>query len=333
MKRLISILLILLLFTTCKNNGTDPDDSDNSTSSVNSSSVTSSSSSSSSAYSDPLAAILSRDMVTVPGGTFTLTNNKNDDWLNNTISDFKIAKYEVTYELWYTVYTWATNNGYRFANTGREGDDGTNGAVPTMEKYEPVTTISWRDCIVWCNAYSEMADLTPCYINTNSDIIKDSTFENSFECDNADCDWSVDGYRLPTEGEWQYAASYIDGTNWTPYNYASGATNNYSNAAACQEVAWYNGSTDRLHMVGQKKPNQLGIYDMSGNITEWCWDWSADWPDTIQTNYKGPDTGTYRIKRGGNWFKHAELLQLGRKSDGPLNSKNNIKGFRVARSL
>ena len=107
-------------------------------------------------YAEWQIAIDKTEMVSVTGGTFTQSES-----FNHTISDFSIGKYEVTYELWNTVYTWANNNGYSFANAGKEGHDGTIGADPTAAKYEPVTAINWRDTIVWCNAYSEKSGRTP----------------------------------------------------------------------------------------------------------------------------------------------------------------------------
>ncbi|MBN2544996.1 MAG: chitobiase/beta-hexosaminidase C-terminal domain-containing protein [Spirochaetes bacterium] len=87
-----------------------------------------------------------RDMVSVTGGTYTQTNGTES--FSHTISSFSIGKYEVTYELWYTIYNWAISNGYNFENQGMEGHNGTIGAEPTSAKFEPVTTISWRDAIV-----------------------------------------------------------------------------------------------------------------------------------------------------------------------------------------
>lgn len=104
-----------------------------------------------------------KDLVLVPGGTYNQkTPNANigcPDNFNHTISSFKIAKYEVTYELWYNVIQWGIANGYTFLNLGSEGNFGITGNLPTSSKHEPVTTINWRDIIVWCNAYSEMNNL------------------------------------------------------------------------------------------------------------------------------------------------------------------------------
>ncbi len=142
-------------------------------------------------------------MVRVNGGTFTQKSDEGESF-RHTISSFDIGKYEVTYELWYAVYKWATKNGYHFANKGREGNDGSDGEKPTSSKYEPVTVVNWRDCIVWCNAYSEMLGYTPVYY-WNDYVLKDSSDSRDVHCDNVDVYWSTNGYRLPTEGEWQYA--------------------------------------------------------------------------------------------------------------------------------
>ena len=87
-----------------------------------------------------------RDIVSITGGIYTQTDSTKS--FSHKISNFSICKYEVTYELWYTVYQWAITHGYAFTNKGMEGNDGTAGAAPTGAKYEPVTTISWRDCMV-----------------------------------------------------------------------------------------------------------------------------------------------------------------------------------------
>ncbi|PKL92367.1 MAG: hypothetical protein CVV21_03390 [Candidatus Goldiibacteriota bacterium HGW-Goldbacteria-1] len=283
-------------------------------------------------------------LVCVQGGTFIQTYTDEDSF-QHTISGFMIGKYEVTYELWYEVYGWALINGYTFQNPGKEGSKGNVGLPPTDKKYEPVTSVSWRDCMVWCNAYSQKMGLIPVYY---SDAAFSNPIKNSYAAgeneininttpgsfDYPYVNWNVNGYRLPTEGEWQYAASYIDGVNWTPYNYASGATADYQDDAATDVVAWYyENADDTTHVVGEKKSNALGIYDMSGNIQEWCWDWYGAYPEGAVTDYKGPEYGGGRMARGGYYDYYKVILQIGLHnyySHDPYKAEQKY-GFRFAR--
>ncbi len=271
-----------------------------------------------------------RDLVSVTGGLFNQkATSGTPDNFDHTVSDFSIGKYEVTYELWYTVLQWAISNGYTFANDGTEGHDGEEGAVPTDAKFEPVTTINWRDTIVWCNAYSEMSGLTPVYTHLSA-TIKDSSDTNATACDGAVCNWSANGYRLPSEGEWQYAAS---NKGDTPYNYASGATANYNNATESQKVAWYDDNSVSSKPVGTTaNPSALTLCDMSGNVWEWCWDWHADYPTSAQENYRGPASANGRIARGCSWNSISLFLQTGFRISNEESAEYNSTGFRVARS-
>jgi formylglycine-generating enzyme required for sulfatase activity len=251
------------------------------------------------------------------------------NYFYNNLDSYWIGKTETTYKLWYTVRTWAVNNGYTFAHAGGEGSNGTAGAVPATENM-PVTNVSWRDAIVWCNAYSVLKSLTPCYTYGGS-VIKDAT--NATSCDGAVCDWDANGFRLPTESEWQAAASYIDGSNWTPYNYASGATASVADATATGLVAWYSANCSAINGAGTKKANDLGLYDMSGNVSEWCWDWYASYPasGSYVSNYRG-GSGTYRIVRGGSYSFAADYLNIGYRTDFNPENINVTIGFRIARS-
>ena len=283
-------------------------------------------------------------LISVPAGTFTQTDGTNS--FSHTISAFKLGKYEVTYDLWYTVYQWAVSNGYTFANAGREGSAGTIGSAPTTAKYEPVTTVNWRDVIVWCNAYSQKSGITPVYCSDAglTTSIKDSTngaFGSSINTtagsyDNPYVNWGAYGYRLPTEGEWQYAASYRDGSIWTPYNYASGAAVDYSDAAVTGLVAWYSANSGSVAQnVGGKTANALGIYDMSGNVWEWCWDWYGIYPGAV-VDYRGPASGSYRVIRGGSCNYSAYSLQVGYRYYNFLYAPyyaDSFFGFRLARTF
>ncbi len=127
-------------------------------------------------------------------------------------------------------------------------------------------------------------------------------------------------YRLPTEAEWEYAAK--GGRKSRGYKY-SGSDN-------IDDVAWYN-KVGRPHLVGQKRPNELGIYDMSGNVYEWCQDWYGDYSDASQTNPKGPSSGTFRVLRGGSIHQQATCSRvLWRHSITP-STRYSAYGFRLVR--
>ncbi|MGI5086891.1 SUMF1/EgtB/PvdO family nonheme iron enzyme [Treponema denticola] len=260
------------------------------------------------------------------------------------LSPYKLGKTEVTYKLWKEVYDWAVKaeNGYKFANEGVKGSDGTG------SEDEPVTTISWRDCIVWCNAYTQIklgSDEQCVYRKSKTDIavLKDATAKEGedFICDKAYADMSKKGFRLPTEAEWEYAARWQGSNNTnaaqygdvylTKLNSASGAKADW-NTAETGEVAWYYGNSGyKTHPVGERRANALGLHDMSGNVWEWCFDWHDTIAAENVTDPQGAASGSYRVLRGGSWVYDANCCTVGyRLSFFSPCIRNNYLGFRLA---
>lgn len=214
-------------------------------------------------------------MVNIPGGEIELRDDRTKRIWKAEIRPFFLAPYPVTIELYYAI-------------TGK-----TSASIDGDQK--PVVNISWNEAIYLCNLLSRKAGLNECY-------------SISMDREEIICDWKSNGYRLPSEAEWQYACK----AGTTGYRYGE-----------IDRIAWYKeNAEDGIHEVGTKDPNAWGLYDMLGNVWEWCWDL-----------YDENVYGSYRIFRGGSWAEAERGCGAScRRRSHPSFGIDDL-GFRLARSF
>ena len=266
------------------------------------------------------------EMVYVPGGSFQMGKELGIAGSGDapditpvhtvTLSGFYMGKYEVTQEL------------YQAVMGSNPSSLSSNPASGEVQEKRPVEQVSWYNAIVFCNKLSVKEGLSPAYsINGSTDPAVWGTvprYGNDSTWDAAIIVTGSTGYRLPTEAQWEYAAK---GGNGTPGNFT------YSGSNTVGDVAWYNGNSNNItHEVGKKVPNGLGIYDMSGNVREWCWDWFVNYSSGAQTDPVGPSAGGNRVIRGGCWYSNVVYTRSAYRDYGdPYYEVGFLIGFRLVR--
>lgn len=284
------------------------------------------------------------NMVLIPAGSFQRGDVSNDYPGNDehpvqsvSVSAFYMDKYEVTKSLWDSVKSYATTYGYTFSNTGF-------GKAPT----HPVGDVNWYDCVKWCNLRSEIEGLQRVYYRTSAktNFYKAGLVDLTNDC----ADWGANGYRLLTEAEWEKAARAVYADSRFPWG--DQVNHDWANYRANGDALLYDNSP---YTTFTYHPGYLagghpytcpvsafsghgGVYHMSGNVIEWCWDWyQSTWyhdPNSGMNDTRGPGgIASHRVLRGGAYNNSAVFLRCSdRHSLEPLSDYVNI-GFRCARGL
>jgi formylglycine-generating enzyme required for sulfatase activity len=277
-------------------------------------------------------------MALIPAGNFMMGDTFNEGGGEERpvhqvyVSAFYMDKTEVSKALWEEVKTWATAHGYSFENAG---------IGKAMN--HPVHTVNWYDVVKWCNARSEKEGRTPCYYTSAAKTTVYRT--GAVDVANDWVNWSANGYRLPTEAEWEKAAR--GGLSGKRFPWGDTITHSQANYCSSSSYAYDISPTRGYHPtyatggypytspVGSFAPNGYGLYDMAGNLWEWCWDWyDGGWysnAGATQADSKGPISGSSRLLRGGNWSFYASYCRSAFRNDNHPYYESHNFGFRCVR--
>jgi len=268
------------------------------------------------------------NMVFVKGGTFQMGSKDGDsDETSHTVtlSDYYIGRYEVTFQE-YDAFCVATGK-------EKPSDQGWG------RKKRPVINVHWYDALEYCNWLSKVHDLQAVYIIDKSRKNPNNTSSYDDLKWLVSINWNANGYRLPTEAEWEYAArSRGKDQKWAGTSSESSLAS-YGNF--CDKSCSYSWKTEHQDdnyanssPVGSFRANDLGLFDMSGNVYEWCWDWydTDYYYKSINTNPKGSNTGSRRVRRGGSGSDRPADLRCADRSSNSPDYRNPFIGFRLSRA-